>query len=100
MELSFRGRIDTVKEVRKRPLAERLLEVKDERATGEVLLDEALKLIKQDQESIGAWIDLMSGSYSFLIPVQQRQRHYFVCVCISIVCSVVNLICMYLKLFR
>ncbi|KAJ3400558.1 hypothetical protein HDV05_001036, partial [Chytridiales sp. JEL 0842] len=79
VELSFRGRIDTVKEIRKRPLAERLLEVKDERPTGEVLLDEALKLIKQDQESIGAWIDLMSGETWNLLKVgyqlkQVRER--------------------------
>ncbi|KAJ3299398.1 hypothetical protein HK104_009099 [Borealophlyctis nickersoniae] len=61
IELSLRGRITTVKEVRKRPFAERLLEVVDERATGEVLLDEALKLIKLEKQSVGNWIDLMSG---------------------------------------
>ncbi|KAI8812933.1 Golgi phosphoprotein 3-domain-containing protein [Cladochytrium replicatum] len=61
MELSLRGRIATVKEVRKRPFPDRLVEVEDERLTGEVLLDEALKLMKLEKQSIGNWIDLMSG---------------------------------------
>ena len=64
MELSFRGRIDTVKEIRKRPYSERLLQVKNDRNTGEVLLDEALRLIKNDEggEGINSWIDLLSGT--------------------------------------
>ncbi|KAI9011039.1 Golgi phosphoprotein 3 [Gaertneriomyces semiglobifer] len=61
MELSFRSRVKTVLEIRKRPYADRLLEVTDKRATGEVLLDEALKLIAVDQQSIANWIDLLSG---------------------------------------
>ncbi|KAI9349140.1 Golgi phosphoprotein 3-domain-containing protein [Obelidium mucronatum] len=61
MELSFRKRISTVQEVRKRPYSERLLQVIDDRSTGEVLLDEALRMIKTDSQSIASWIDLMSG---------------------------------------
>ncbi|KAJ3211124.1 hypothetical protein HDU82_000917 [Entophlyctis luteolus] len=61
MELSFRKRIATVQEIRKRPYSERLLQVIDERPTGEVLLDEALRMIKSDSQSIASWIDLMSG---------------------------------------
>ncbi|KAI9106285.1 Golgi phosphoprotein 3-domain-containing protein [Phlyctochytrium arcticum] len=61
MELSLRGRIKTVMEIRKRPYADRLIKVVDERPTGEVLLDEALKLIKLDEQSISSWIDLLSG---------------------------------------
>ncbi|ORY44066.1 GPP34-domain-containing protein [Rhizoclosmatium globosum] len=62
MELSFRKRIATVQEVRKRPFSERLLHVIDDRPTGEVLLDEALRMIKTDStQSIASWIDLMSG---------------------------------------
>lgn len=35
----------------------------DERLTGEVLLDEALKMMKVSEKmSVGTWIDLMSGS--------------------------------------
>lgn len=49
-------------ELRKRPFAERLVEVIDERPTGEVLLDEALKLMKLETQSVGNWIDLMSGT--------------------------------------
>ena len=61
IELSFRGRISSVKEPRKRPFAERLVEVVDERITGEVLLDEALRYMKTEVDSISNWIDLLSG---------------------------------------
>ena len=61
MELSFRGRIKTVNEVRKRPFSERFVEVVDERATGEVLLDEALRMMKMERQSVAGWIDLLSG---------------------------------------
>ncbi|XJO78195.1 hypothetical protein BDV3_002675 [Batrachochytrium dendrobatidis] len=61
IELSFRNRISTVKEPRKRPFPDRLIEVTDERLTGEVLLDEAMRYIKTDVDSIGNWVDLLSG---------------------------------------
>lgn len=38
------------------------IEVVDDRLTGEVLLDEALKMMKvSERMSVGTWIDLMSG---------------------------------------
>jgi len=44
------------------PLADRLIELLDEKLTGEVLLDEALKMIKASEKlSINTWCDLMSG---------------------------------------
>ena len=44
------------------PLADRLIEVVDEDLTGEVLLDEALKMMKSSEKmSVSSWIDLMSG---------------------------------------
>ncbi|KAF8951118.1 Vacuolar protein sorting-associated protein 74 [Entomortierella lignicola] len=65
MELAFRNRIVMVKDPnrRKYPLADRYIEVISEKLTGEVLLDEALKMINSSQErmSVGQWIDLMSG---------------------------------------
>lgn len=46
------------------PLADRLIEVVDDSLTGEVLLDEALKLMKGSEKlSVAAWIDLMSGKH-------------------------------------
>lgn len=55
MELSMRRRIDTFKEFagrhHRRPFSDRLVEVVDERATGEVLLDEALKLMRAEQQA-------------------------------------------------
>lgn len=47
---------------RRYPLPDRIIEVIDERQTGETLLDEALKLIKASEPmGVGSWIDLMSG---------------------------------------
>ena len=47
---------------RRFPLADRVIEVIDDTLTGEVLLDEALKLMKGSEKmSVSSWIDLMSG---------------------------------------
>lgn len=47
---------------RRFPLADRLIEVVDDTLTGEVLLDEALKMMKSSEKmSVSTWIDLMSG---------------------------------------
>jgi Golgi phosphoprotein 3 len=51
---------------RRFPLADRLIEVVDDTLTGEVLLDEALKMMKTSEKmSVSTWIDLMSGSSFF-----------------------------------
>jgi len=47
---------------RRYPLADRVIEVVDDTLTGEVLLDEALKMMKTSEKmSVSSWIDLMSG---------------------------------------
>ncbi|KDR84284.1 hypothetical protein GALMADRAFT_220070 [Galerina marginata CBS 339.88] len=67
IELAMRRRIALVKDPNRRriPVTERIVEVIDDRQTGETILDEALKMIKSQQDieklSINAWIDLMSG---------------------------------------
>lgn len=64
IELAFRGRISMQKDSNRRrfPLADRLIEVIDDTLTGEVLLDEALKMMKSSEKmSVNSWIDLMSG---------------------------------------
>lgn len=64
MELAFRGRIAMTKDSNRRkcPLSDRIIEVLEDKVTGEVLLDEALKLMKNSEPmSVGNWIDLMSG---------------------------------------
>ncbi|KAF7726249.1 hypothetical protein EC973_008959 [Apophysomyces ossiformis] len=64
MELAFRGRISMVKDTnrRKYPLSDRYIEVINDKLTGEVLLDEALKMMKASEKmSVASWIDLMSG---------------------------------------
>lgn len=53
---------------RRFPLADRVIEVIDDTLTGEVLLDEALKMMKTSEKmSVSSWIDLMSGK----APVQK-----------------------------
>ena len=53
---------------RRFPLADRVIEVIDDTLTGEVLLDEALKMMKSSEKmSVNSWIDLMSGRH--------RHRH-------------------------
>lgn len=48
---------------RRFPLADRIIEVIDDTQTGEVLLDEALKMMKASEKmSVSSWIDLMSGT--------------------------------------
>ena len=64
MELALRRRIGMVKDSARRryPLPDRLIEVIDERQTGETILDEALKMIKASEKmGVGTWIDLLSG---------------------------------------
>lgn len=47
---------------RRFPLTDRVIEVVDDTLTGEVLLDEALKMMKSSEKmSVSSWIDLMSG---------------------------------------
>lgn len=50
---------------RRFPLSDRIIEVIDDTLTGEVLLDEALKMMKASEKmSVSSWIDLMSGRIS------------------------------------
>ena len=68
LELAFRGRISMQKDSARRrfPLADRVIEVVDDTMTGEVLLDEALKMMKSSEKmSVSAWIDLMSGKFTW-----------------------------------
>jgi Golgi phosphoprotein 3 len=84
LELAFRGRISMQKDSARRrfPLADRVIEVVDETLTGEVLLDEALKMMKSSEKmSVSAWIDLMSGEFLFpswgrlgIVEKQQQQQ--------------------------
>ncbi|KAF7297040.1 Vacuolar protein sorting-associated protein 74 [Mycena indigotica] len=68
IELALRRRIGIVRDPgRKRlPLPDRLVTVLSTRQTGETLLDETLKMMKQTEDSgekmgVGTWVDLLSG---------------------------------------
>ncbi|KAJ7836539.1 Golgi phosphoprotein 3-domain-containing protein [Mycena olivaceomarginata] len=73
IELALRRRIGVVKDPgRKRlPLPDRPLTVLSTRQTGETLLDETFKMMKQTEDSgermgVGTWVDLLSGASCFL----------------------------------
>jgi Golgi phosphoprotein 3 len=72
MELAFRGKITIFKEPGgkhlRKPPCDRLIELINDSLTGEILLDEAIKIMRMDKEkdpsnrvSITEWIDLLSG---------------------------------------
>lgn len=56
---------------RRYPLCDRYIEVVNQALTGEVLLDEALKMMKVSEKmSVSSWIDLMSGK----IQLQKKKK--------------------------
>ena len=64
IELGLRGRVELEKTgSRRRSLLNRKLIFKSEAPTGDVILDEALKHLKETdvQETVQTWIDLLSG---------------------------------------
>ena len=66
IELGIRGRVELEKVgMRRRSLANRKLLFKSDSPTGDVLLDEALKHIKETEppETVQNWIELLSGKY-------------------------------------
>lgn len=70
IELALRRRIALVKDPNRRrlPISERLVEVIDQKNTGETILDEALRMMKAqdgpdgERMSVASWIDLLSGT--------------------------------------
>lgn len=75
MELSLRGRIELEKAgMRRRSLLMRKVLVKNDSPTGDVLLDEALKHIKETEppETLQSWIDYLSGNYFFMFNFKNR----------------------------
>lgn len=64
IELSLKGRIELEKAgMRRRSLANRKVICKSDQPTGDVLLDEALRHIKETQppETVQTWIEYLSG---------------------------------------
>lgn len=78
LELAFRGRIQMCRDVhRKRyPLSERVVEVVNDKITGEVLLDETLKMMKTSEKmTINSWVDLMSGETWNFMKIGYQLKH-------------------------
>lgn len=66
IELGLRGRVELEKAgARKRSLLSRKILFKNDSLTGDVILDEALRHIKETDppESVQSWIDLLSGRF-------------------------------------
>lgn len=78
LELAFRGNISLVNDpARKRfELSDRLIEVIHTEPTGEVLLDETLKIMKADPENLSVtnWIDLLSGETWNLMKISYQLK--------------------------
>ncbi|GMM33593.1 Vps74 protein [Saccharomycopsis crataegensis] len=78
LELAFRGKIQMLNDPARRrfELNERLIEVIDDSLTGEVLLDETLKLMKNDEGhlSVSTWIDLLSGETWNLMKINYQLK--------------------------
>lgn len=78
VELALRNKIRMINDpARKRfELPDRLIEIVDSSLTGETLLDEALKLIKNDKESLSVlnWIDLLSGETWNLMKINYQLK--------------------------
>lgn len=79
IELALRRRIALVRDPSRRalPPSERVVEVIDTRLTGETILDETLKMMKQtetagEKMAINTWIDLLSGE-SYIHHTATRQ---------------------------
>lgn len=66
IELALRGRIELEKNgVRRRTIANRKVLLLDDKATGDALLDESLRHIKETQppETVQTWIEYLSGMF-------------------------------------
>lgn len=78
IELALRNKIRMINDpARKRfELPDRLIEVIDSSLTGETLLDEALKLMKNDNENLSVlnWIDLLSGETWNLMKINYQLK--------------------------
>ncbi|ODV78104.1 vacuolar protein sorting-associated protein 74 [Suhomyces tanzawaensis NRRL Y-17324] len=78
LELAFRNKISLVNDPARRrfELSDRLVEVIDSEPTGEVLLDEALKIMKNDEShlSVTNWIDLLSGETWNLMKINYQLK--------------------------
>lgn len=70
MELALRGRVELEKAgMRRKSLLTRKVLIKNDTLTGDVLLDEALKHVKETQppETVQSWIEYLSGNYPNLL---------------------------------
>ena len=70
VELALRGRIELEKTgMRRRGVSSRKVACKNPTPTGDVLLDEALKHIKETQplDTVQSWIELLSGELSSFV---------------------------------
>lgn len=78
LELAFRNKISLVNDPARRrfDLSDRLIEVIDSEPTGEVLLDETLRIMKNDEShlSVTNWIDLLSGETWNLMKISYQLK--------------------------
>lgn len=84
-ELGFRGRVELEKAgMRKKSLLARKLLLKNDAPTGDVLLDEALKHLRDTDppETVPSWIEYLSGQFFYLYTYINTQDVYLEISCI------------------
>ncbi|KAG7191750.1 Vacuolar protein sorting-associated protein 74 [Scheffersomyces spartinae] len=78
LELAFRNKISLVNDPARRrfELSDRLIEVINTEPTGEVLLDETLRIMKGDESNLSVtnWIDLLSGETWNLLKINYQLK--------------------------
>ncbi|CAI5756835.1 unnamed protein product [Candida verbasci] len=78
LELTFRNKITLINDPARRrfELSDRLIQVINSDPTGEVLLDEALKIMKNDESNLSVtnWIDLLSGETWNLMKINYQLK--------------------------
>lgn len=78
LELAFRNKITLVNDPARRrfELSDRLIEVINTEPTGEVLLDETLRIMKGDESNLSVtnWIDLLSGETWNLLKINYQLK--------------------------
>lgn len=80
IELGLRGRVELEKTgMRRRSLLNRKVIFKSENPTGDVLLDEALRHIKETDppDTVQNWIELLSGKQGYGIFMLNIYGHFY-----------------------
>lgn len=92
-ELGFRGRVELEKAgMRKKSLLARKLLLKHDAPTGDVLLDEALKHLRDTDppETVPSWIEYLSGQFIYTHTCIYYKQDAYNNACLKIPCMLLQ----------